>query len=174
MKYIYLFFILISYLSNLSCFTLHINNHYPIIAGKILNLNSILNQGFYNNDNTNYFFNTYNIKYYDNNKSLLLELNDKNNFKYLLKDKYNYFIKFDIFKYKYKVFIKSNPISYNYTQLDIDIRQNRNSKFNSTTSLNFNHYKRIDNIIYKYIYNNIILKNNEEMSIELFRFFNNY
>ena len=167
MNYIYLIFILISYLSNLSCFTLHINNHYPIIAGKILNLNSILNQGFYNNDNT------YNINYYHNNKSLLLELNDKNNFKYLLKDKYNYFIKFDIFKYKYKVFIKSNPISYNYTQLDIDIRQNRNSKFNST-SLNFNHYKRIDNIIYKYIYNNIILKNNEEMSVELFRFFNNY
>jgi len=173
MNYIYLIFILISNLSNLSSFTLHINNHYSTIAGKICNLNSILNEGFYNNDNSNYFFNTYNIKYYDNNKSLLLELNDKNNIKYLLKDKYNYFIKFDIFKYKYKVFIKSNPISYNYTQLDIDIRQNRNNKFNST-SLNFNHYKRIDNIIYKYIYNNIILKNKEDMSIELFRFFNNY
>jgi hypothetical protein len=174
MKFNYLLFILTSsYLSFSSCFTLHINNHYSTIAGKICNLNSIFNEGFYNNDNTNYFFNTYDIKFYNNNKSILLELNDKNNIKYLLKDKYNYLIKFDIFKYKYNVMVKAIPISYNYTKLDIDIRQNRNSKYN-TTHLNFNHYRRIDNIIYKYIYNNIILKNKEEMSIELFRFFNNY
>jgi hypothetical protein len=169
MKYIYLFFILISYLSNLSSFTLHLNNHYSTIAGKILNLNSIINNGCYNNNIASYN----NLNYYNSNKSLVLELNDKNNFKYLLKDKYSYFITFNIFKYNYKIFIKTKPISHNYTAVDIDIRQNRNLKFNNT-ALNFNHYRRIDNIIYKYIYNNIILKKNEEMSIELFRFFNNY
>jgi hypothetical protein len=178
MKFNYLLFILTSsYLSFSSCFTLHINNHYSTIAGKICNLNSILNEGFYNNDNTNYFFNTYDIKFYNNNKSILLELNDKNNIKYLLKDKYNYFISFDIFKYKYKIFIKSTPIAHNYTEIDIDIRQNRNNKFNNTI-LNFNHYRKIDNIIYKYIYNNIIIenenKNEDELSIKLFKFFNNY
>ena len=175
MKFIYLLFtLLISSLSNLSGFTLHINNHYSTIAGKIFNLNSILNYGFYydekcnNNCNTNYHINQYN-----NNKSMLLSLNDKNNIKYLLKDKYNYYISFDIFKYKYKVIIKSKPITNNYTEIDIDIRQNRNNKFNNTV-LNFNHYRKIDNIIYKYIYNNIILKNKDELSIELFKFFNNY
>jgi hypothetical protein len=169
MKFIYLFSILISYLSILSSFTVHINNHYSTIAGKILNLNSIINKGCYNNNIACY----HNLNYYNSNKSLVLELNDKNNFKYLLKDKYSYFITFNIFKYNYKIFIKSKPISHNYTAIDIDIRQNRNLKFNNTV-LNFNHYRRIDNIIYKYIYNNIILKNNEEMSIDLFRFFNNY
>ena len=169
MKYIYLFFILISYLSNLSSFTLHLNNHYSTIAGKILNLNSIINNGCYNNNIASYN----NLNYYNSNKSLVLELNDKNNFRYLLKDKHTYFITFSIFKYNYKIFIKSKPISYNYTAIDIDIRQNRNLKFNNT-ALNFNHYRRIDNIIYKYIYNNIILKKNEEMSVELFRFFNSY
>jgi hypothetical protein len=169
MKFIYLFSILISYLSILSSFTVHINNHYSTIAGKILNLNSIINKGCYNNNIACY----HNLNYYNSNKSLVLELNDKNNFKYLLKDKYSYFITFNIFKYNYKIFIKSKPISHNYTTIDIDIRQNRNLKFNNT-ALNFNHYRRIDNIIYKYIYNNIILKKNEEMSIELFRFFNNY
>ena len=169
MKLIYLFFILISYLSYLSSFTLHINNHYSNIAGKILNLNSIINKGCYNNNIACY----HNLNYYNSNKSLVLELNDKNNFRYLLKDKYSYFITFNIFKYNYKIFIKSKPILHNYTTIDIDIRQNRNLKFNNT-ALNFNHYRRIDNIIYKYIYNNIILKNNEEMSVELFRFFNSY
>jgi hypothetical protein len=169
MKFIYLFSILISYLSILSSFTVHINNHYSTIAGKILNLNSIINKGCYNNNIACY----HNLNYYNSNKSLVLELNDKNNFKYLLKDKYSYFITFNIFKYNYKIFIKCKPISHNYTTVDIDIRQNRNLKFNNT-ALNFNHYRRIDNIIYKYIYNNIILKKNEEMSIELFRFFNNY
>ena len=174
MKFNYLLFIFTSsYLSFSLSFTLHINNHYSTIAGKICNINSIFNEGFYNNDNTNYFFNKYDIKFYNDKKSILLELNDKHNIKYLLKDKYNYIIKFDFFKYKYNIIVKANPISYNYTKLDIDIRQNRNNKFN-TTQLNFNHYKRIDNIIYKYIYNNIILKNKEDMSIELFRFFNNY
>ena len=94
----------------------------------------------------------------------------------MLKDKYNYLISFDIYKYKYLITLKSKPISYNYTVIDIDIRQNRNIKYNNT-ALNFNHYKRIDNIIYKYIYNNIILKNNEnkyDMSIDLFKFFNKY
>ena len=166
MRIFYLFLIL--NLTTLSSFLLHINNHYSNIAGKILNLNSIIDNRCYNNDYSN--INYYN---YNSNKSLVLELNDKNNFKYLLKDKYNYFITFSIFKYNYKVFIKSKPISHNYTTIDIDIRQNRNIKFNNT-SLNFNHYKRIDNIIYKYIYNNIILKKNEDLSIELFRFFNNY
>lgn len=172
MKIIFLLFILISYLSNLSSFTLHINNHYSTIAGKIFNLNSILNYGFYYNDKCT--FNTnYQIIYYNDNKSIHLSFNDKNNIKYLLKDKYNYYISFDIFKYKYKIIVKSKPITYNYTELDIDIRQNRNNKFNNT-SLNFNHYRKIDNIIYKYIYNNIIIKNKDELSVELFKFFNNY
>lgn len=173
MKIYYLLFILLSYLSNLSSFTLHINNHYSTIAGKIFNLNSILNYRFYNNDDNFYCLNNYNLEYYNSNKSMYLALNDKHNFKYLLKDKYNYFITFDIYKYKYKIIINSKPISNNYTAVDVDIRQNRNIKFNNT-SLNFKNYKRIDNIIYKYIYNNIILKNNEEMSVDLFRFFNNY
>ena len=119
MKFNYLLFILISYLSYLSCFTLHINNHYSTIAGKICNLNAILDNGFYNNDKTNYCYNTYDIKFYNNNKSLLLELNDKNNVKYLLKNKYNYFITFDIFKYKYNIMVKSYPITYNYTKMDL-------------------------------------------------------
>ena len=173
MKIYYLIFILLSYLSNLSGFTLHINNHYSIIAGKIFTLNSILNYRFYNNDDNFYCLNNYNLEFYNSNKSMYLALNDKHNFKYLLKDKYNYFITFDIYKYKYKIIINSKPISHNYTAVDLDIRQNRNLKFNHT-SLNFKNYKRIDNIIYKYIYNNIILKNNEEMSVDLFRFFNNY
>jgi hypothetical protein len=175
MKYFNLLFILlISSLSNLSSFTLHINNHYSTIAGKIFSLNSILNYGFYYYNKYNYYdANFCDIKFYNENKSILLQLNDKNNIKYLLKDKYNYFISFDIFKYKYKIILKSKPITYNYTEIDIDIRQNRNNKFNNT-ELNFNHYRRIDNIIYKYIYNNIILKNKEDMSIELFKFFNSY
>jgi hypothetical protein len=174
MKFInFLFILLLSSLSNLSGFTLHINNHYSTIAGKILNLNSILNYRFYNNDDNFYCLNNYNLEFYNSNKSMYLALNDKYNIKYLLKDKYNYFISFDIYKYKYKIIVKSKPISYNYTELDIDIRQNRNNKFNNT-ALNFNHYRKIDNIIYKYIYNNIIIKNKEEMSTELFRFFNNY
>jgi hypothetical protein len=179
MKYFNLLFILlIASLSNLSGFTLHINNHYSTIAGKIFNLNKILKYGFYFDSKCVFRDDTiYHINYYNENKSLMLILNDKNNIKYLLKDKYNYFISFDIFKYKYKIFVKSTPIAHNYTEIDIDIRQNRNNKFNNTI-LNFNHYRRINNIIYKYIYNNIIIekenKNEDELSIKLFKFFNNY
>jgi hypothetical protein len=179
MKFInFLFILLLSSLSNLSGFTLHINNHYSTIAGKIFKLNKILKYGFYF-DNKCVFHDNYHINNYNENKSLMLVLNNKNNIKYLLKDKYNYFISFDIFKYKYKIFVKSKPITHNYTEIDIDIRQNRNNKFNNT-ALNFNHYRRIDNIIYKYIYNNIIIEKENEIeikdgiSIKLFRFFNNY
>ena len=173
MKIYYLLFILLSYLSNLSGFTLHINNHYSNIAGKIFNLNSILNYRFYNNDDNFYCLNNYNLEFYNSNKSMYLALNDKHNFKYLLKDKYNYLVSFDIYKYKYLIILKSRPIAYNHTEIDIDIRQDRNKLFNHN-SINFNHYNRINNIIYKYIYYNIILKKKDDLSIELFKFFNNY
>jgi hypothetical protein len=162
----YLFIIIISsflYLTN--SFTIHINNHYSTIASKIFDIN------------TNLKFNKEtafkNISYY-NNKSMSFNLNHKNNLKLLFKDKYNYLVSFDVYKYKYLIILKSTPIYYNYTEIDIDIRQDRNNKFNYN-SLNFNHYKRINNIIYKYIYNNIIIKNKkDDLSIDLFKFFNNY
>lgn len=167
MKFYYLLFILLTSLSYLSTFTLHFNTHYTTIAGRILNLNTLLKNDIYQNDVFR------NINYYNNNKSICFTYNHKNNFKYLLKDKYTYMVSFDVYKYKYLLFMKSKPITYNYTELDIEIRHNRNSKFN-TTLLNFNHYRKIDNIIYKYIYYNIILKQKEDMSVELFKFFNNY
>jgi hypothetical protein len=75
---------------------------------------------------------------------------------------------------KYLIILKSTPVYYNYTEIELDIRQNRNNNFNHN-SLNFNHYKRINNIIYNYIYNNIIIKNKkDDLSIDLFKFFNNY
>ena len=114
------------------------------------------------------------INYLNQNKSISFDLNHKNNLKFLLKDKYNYLVSFDCYKYKYLILLKSKPIAYNYTQIDIDIRQDRQKNFNNK-SINFSHYKRINNIIYKYIYSNIILKNKEsDLSIELFKFFNNY
>ena len=163
----YIFIIIISsflYLSN--TFTIHINNHYSNIAGNIFDINNLLK---YDRDIA-----FKNINYYNENKSLIFNLNHKNNLKFLMKDKYNYIIGFDIHKYKYKIFLKSKPILYNYTEIDIDIRQDKNSILNQN-SLNFNHYKRINNIIYKYIYNNIIIKNNkEDLAIDLFKYFNNY
>ena len=167
MKLLYLLFIFISSLTYSSPFTLHINKNYAHIAGNILNLNNMIK-------NNKELFKS--INYYSKNSSICYIYDHKNNYKYMLKDKYNYLISFDIYKYKYLITLKSKPISYNYTVIDIDIRQNRNIKYNNT-ALNFNHYKRIDNIIYKYIYNNIILKNNEnkyDMSIDLFKFFNKY
>jgi hypothetical protein len=163
----YLFMIIISsflYLTN--PFTIHINNHYSTIASKIFDINTNLK---YNKET---FFK--NISYYNDNKSISFNLNHKNNLKLLFKDKYNYLVSFDVYKYKYLIILKSTPIYYNYTEIDIDIRQDRNMKFNHN-SLNFNHYKRINNIIYKYIYNNIIIKNKKDnLSIDLFKFFNNY
>jgi hypothetical protein len=166
MKLIYYsLLLLISSLSCLTTFTLHINKHYTNIAGNILNLNDMVK-------NNKDLFKS--ISYYHNNHSICYNYDHKKNIKYMLKDKYNYLISFDIYKYKYLIILKSKPVSYNYTEIDIDIRQNRNIKFNNT-QLNFNHYKRIDNIIYKYIYNNIILKNNDnDISTDLFKFFNNY
>jgi hypothetical protein len=76
---------------------LQVENLNTGFSGKILNLNSIINNGCYNNNIASYN----NLNYYNSNKSLVLELNDKNNFRYLLKDKHNYFITFSIFKYKY-------------------------------------------------------------------------
>ena len=162
----YLFIILISsllYLGN--PFTLHINKHYSTIASNIFDINHRLK---YDKDNS---FKT--INFYNQNKSLSFNINHKNNLKLLFKDKYNYLVSFDIYRYKYLIFLKSKPISYNYTEIDIDIRQDRNKNFNKN-SINFNHYNRINNIIYKYIYNNIIIKNKDDLSIELFKYFNNY
>jgi len=102
-----------------------------------------------------------------------------------LKDKYNYLISFDVYKYKYLITVKSTPISHNNTNLDIDIRHNRNINYNFTnynftnynfTRFNLKHYQRINNIIYSYIYKNIIINSNkkEMLSIPLFKFFNSY
>ena len=146
-------------------FTIHINSHYSTIAANIFDINNRLK---YDRE-----LSFKDINYYNDNKSLSFNLNHKNNLKIILKDKYNYIVGFNIYKYKFQIFLRSKPIQYNYTEIDIDIRQNKVKLFNHN-SLNFNHYNRVNNIIYKYIYNNIILKNNEEMSVELFRFFNNY
>ena len=111
------------------------------------------------------------ISYYNKNNSMCFTLNHKNNLTYLMKDKYNYIVSFTVFKYKYLMFLKSTPIAYNYTILDIDFRQKRIDK---NPKLNFNHYNRINNIIYKYINNNIITKKTDQLSVELFKYFNNY
>jgi hypothetical protein len=172
MKFNYLLFILITSLSYLSTFsfTLQLHNHYTTIAGRILNLNTLLKNDIYQQD----IFR--NINYYNNNKSICFTYNHKNNFKYLLKDKYTYAISFEMYKYRYLLFIKSKPITYNYTEIDIEMR--RNSKFNTTSNNinNINNYKKIDNLIYKYIYSNIVLQQEkkEDMSVELFKYFNNY
>jgi hypothetical protein len=168
MKIYYLLFILLSSLSYLTPFTLHFNTHYTTVAGRILNLNTLLKDNIYQSDVFR------NINYFNNNKSICYTYNNKHNFKYLLKDKYTYLISFDIFRYKYLLYLKSKPLSHNYTEIDIDIR--RSIKYN-TSMLNFNHYRKVDNIIFKYISNNIyniIEKKKEDMSIELFKFFNNY
>jgi hypothetical protein len=90
---------------------------------------------------------------------------------YFLKDKNNYILSFNVFKYKYLIFLKLTPITYNHTEVNIDIRQSRQ---NLDYKINFNHYNRINNIIYRYIYNNIVTKENEELSVDLFKYFNNY
>lgn len=161
-----LLFIILFFPYLINTFTIYINNHYSTIPSNIFNINNRLKYDM----ETSFK----NITYYNNNKSLLFNLDHKNNYKLLLKDKYNYLVSFDCHKYKYLVIIKSTPIFYNYTEVDIDIRQDRKKTFN-TYSINFNHYKRINNIIYKYIYNNFIIKNNRnQLSVELFKFFNNY
>jgi len=164
-----LFILIISsflYLSN--PFTIHINDHYTKIASNIFNINHLLK---YDKDLA-----FKKINYLNQNKSISFDLNHKNNLKFLLKDKYNYLVSFDCYKYKYLILLKSKPIAYNYTVIDIDIRQDRQKKFNNK-SINFSHYKRINNIIFKYIYYNIYsnIKNKEnDLSIELFKFFNSY
>jgi len=159
-------FILITSLTYLSGFTINVNKHYSILAGDILNLN-------YNINNNPSIFKS--INKYNNNNSICYNYNHKNNYKFLLKDKYNYLVSFDIYKYKYLVILRSMPINYSTTELEINIRHNRNLKLRNTI-YNFKHYKRIDNIIYKYIYENIIRKNDEnyQQSIDLFKFFNSY
>jgi|688.fasta_scaffold388137_3 hypothetical protein len=159
----HLLFILISSLTCLAYpFTLHIQNHYSNIAANIFNVNDHLK----NNQNA---FNS--ISYYNKNNTICFNLNHKNNLTYLMKDKYNYIVSFTIFKYKYLMFLKSTPVAYNYTIMDVDIRKKRIDK---NLKLNFNHYNRINNIIYKYINHNIITKKNEPLSLELFKYFNNY
>lgn len=160
----YLLFILFSSLMLFgSSFVLHIDKHYTNIAANIFNLNN------------NIKYNPYifkDIKYYNQNRSICYNFNHKNNMTYYLKDKNNYIISFNIFKYKYLVFLKSKPITYNHTEINIDIRQSRH--YRNGYKINFNHYNRINNIIYRYIYNNVIRKENEELSIDLFKYFNNY
>jgi len=169
MNFFYLLIIILSSFFNYnSSFLLNVNKHYINVASKILNINKLTK---YHSNNDNVFKS---INYYNNNNSICYVFNNKNNVKFLLKDKYNYLISFDVFKYKYLITIKSTPIAFNHTKLDIDIRQNRNLKYNFTT-LNFKHYKTINNLIYSYIYNNIVMNNKKEtLSYDLFKFFNNY
>jgi len=157
-------FILVSSLTWLIAnpFTFHIQNHYSNIAANIFNVNNYLNT----NPNA---FNS--INYYNKNNSICFNLNHKNNLTYLMKDKHNYMVSFTIFKYKCLLFLKATPIAYNYTIIDVDLRKKRIDK---NHKLNFNHHNRINNIIYKYIYNNIITKDQEPLSIELFKYFNKY
>lgn len=160
--------LLLSVLSYNSSFSINVNKHYSLVAGNILNINNFLKKPY-----PEFIFKS--IDLYNDNKSVCYTFNRKNNFKYLLKDKYNYLISFDIFKYKYLITIKSIPINNNNTILDIDIRQNRNINFNFTNN-NFKNYERINNIIFLYIYKNIIINTNKKeiLSIPLFKFFNNY
>jgi hypothetical protein len=117
-----LFILIISsflYLSN--PFTIHINDHYTKIASNIFNINHLLK---YDKDMA-----FKNINYLNQNKSISFDLNHKNNLKFLLKDKYNYLVSFDCYKYKYLILLKSKPIAYNYTVIDIDIRQDKQKRF---------------------------------------------
>ena len=159
----YLLFILISSLTWFAYpFTFHIQNHYSNIAANIFNVNTYLK----------YDKNAFNsINYYNKNNTICFNLNHKNNLTYLMKDKHNYMVSFTVFKYKCLLFLKATPIAYNYTIIDVDLRKKRIDK---NHKLNFNHHNRINNIIYKYIYNNIITKHTEPLSIELFKYFNSY
>ena len=159
--------LLVSSLSYNSSFSINVNNHYSLVAGSILNVNKYLNRAY-----PEYIFKS--INYYNYNRSVCYTFDTKNKVKYLLKDKYNYLISFDIFKYKYLITVKSKPVSHNNTLLDIDIRHNRNINYNFST-YNFRHYEKINNIIYSYIYKNIINSEKKEiLSIPLFKFFNSY
>jgi hypothetical protein len=145
-----------------SSFVLYVDKHYTNIAANIFNLN------------TNIKYNPYifkNVKYYNQNRSICYNFNHNNNMTFLLKDKTNYVVSFNVFKYKYLIFLRLVPITYNHTEVNIDIRQSRQ---NYNYKINFNHYNRVNNIIYRYIYNNIIRKENEELSIDLFKYFNSY
>jgi hypothetical protein len=158
----FLFILFSSLILFSSSFVLHIDKHYTNIAANIFNLNNNIKYH-------PYIFQD--IKYYNQNRSICYNFKHKNNMTLYLKDKNNYVISFNIFKYKYLIFLKSKPITYNHTEVNIDIRQSPN---NLNYKINFNHYNRINNIIYRYIYNNIVIKQNEELSIDLFKYFNNY
>lgn len=169
MNYFIKLFVLILSLFNCdsSSFSINVNNHYSLIAGNILNINRYLKRSY-----PEYIFKS--INYYNNNRSICYTFDTKYNVKYLLRDKYNYLISFDIYKYKYLLSIKSTPINHNTTVLDIDIRHKRNINYNFSR-LNSKHCEKINNIIYSYIYKNIINSNKKEiLSIPLFKFFNNY
>ena len=149
-------------------FSINVNKHYSHVAGNILNINKYLKRSY-----PEYLFKS--INYYNNNKSVCYTFDSKNKVKYLMKDKYNYLISFDIFKYKYLIKIKSTPINYNSTFLDIDIRLNKNV-YHNFTKLSYKHNKKINNFIFSYIYKNIIVNSNknETLSVPLFKFFNNF
>ena len=151
-----------------SSFSINVNKHYSLVAGNILNVNKYLKRSY-----PEYIFKS--INYYNNNKTVCYTFDTKNKVKYLLKDKYNYLISFDVYKYKYLITVKSTPISHNNTNLDIDIRPNKHINYNFTR-FNLKHYERINNIIYSYIYKNIITNSNKKdtLSIPLFKFFNSY
>jgi hypothetical protein len=149
-------------------FSINVNKHYSHVAGNILDLNKYLKRSY-----PEHLFKS--INYYNNNKSVCYIFDTKNKVKYLLKDKYNYLISFDVFKYKYLIKIKSTPINYNSTFLDIDIRLNKNV-YHNFTKLSYKHNKKINNFIYSYIYKYIIINSNknETLSVPLFKFFNNF
>jgi len=165
MKYL-LFSILSSFILYTYPFTFCINKHYIDIASNIFNVNNNLK---YNSDAFN------SVNFYNNNRSIVFNINHKNNITYMMKDKYNYIISFNIFKYKYLLFLKSKPISYNYTEIDVDIRRKSDNISYTNNKLRYNHYNKINNIIYKYIHNNIIVKKTDKfLATVLFKHFNTY
>ena len=159
---IFLLFILNCFNANFSFqFTTNINKYYKNIAGNILNLNDkiILNNKLIKN-NVDILFKD--IEYH--NKSICYTFYGKNNLKYILKDNYNYVISFNIYKYRYLMYINVVPLSYVNTTLNIDIRHDKNLKHLNMIN------KKIINELMLQIYTNV----EKDLSVELFKFFNDF
>jgi hypothetical protein len=130
----FLIFLFISVIEIAHCFYPYVTNFQLIIrnnnynpAISFMNLNKILNSNEKKND--------LNINYYNNNQSIIFNyktysyLEDyKYSYKYLLKNKNTFLIKYDfrIFDdlYKYLIYIKSSIISPTRIRWDICVRYN--------------------------------------------------
>ena len=164
MKKIIIFLIFLLNLFNIFSFqyNINVNKYYKDIAGNILELNRKLNlnKALLKN-NVDIFFKD--IDYY-HNKSICYSFYGKNNLKYMLKDKYNYEISFNIYKYRYLMFINVIPLTFFNTTLNIDIRHDKNLR----------HYNIINTLIMNKFITQINTYHHEDMAIELFKFFNDF